>query len=759
MSEQLDLNLIPTARYAGQERPDLLGLYVAQSPRRPARGRGNDRLVLYLAVTGNAPLPPGKRDTILEDLAKLYFSTPGSVTSAMRAVADALNNMLLERNLRLTHSSRQGIGVLTQLVLRSKNLYLSLSGPAHVFLISSGQTQQYYDPAMSNRGLGQGRTPPVAYYQTRLQSNDTVVLSALPAPEWNTTTLAGYYGQGPESLRRKLFHQTLMDVNAVLIHARLGRGRFYLPPSVPSRQERPAIEDQPPAVQGTPQPVAQSALQEQINDPVMESARRDAGVETDAAVRQVASELEAVSGGSGTDLTPHEEAFASTGGPAARRTRLPAWPKPDFSVLWRFLAAVGVPLVKVFQRIGNAFDTFMSRLLPGDMPATTLAFIALAVPVIVVTMAYWTYRRLGETTLLAEIYTQAHEQAVVAVGQADLLAQRAEWEQVLVILQQAVEYGSTPQIDALRGEARHALDDLDMVRRVNFQPVFSEPLPDTVRIVRLVSVDNDLYLLDGESGNVIRALPTNQGYVIDNGFQCGPGPVGVTDLGPLIDILPWPHGYQPAATILALEAGGRLVYCQPDMPAQQQILGQPTVPLGKLTGFTIDLVDLYVLDPDSNAIWLYAGNDYEGTPRFIFGDQVPDLIGVNDLVINRDQLYLLNLDGSITLCDVSLLEGAPTRCAKQPYIDFRPGRENTQLVTTNPFSQILFSPPPDPSLFLLEPQSHAIYHFSLRTLTFQRQYLSLEPLSPRPATAFFVDPIMRNIFLAIGNQIYFASLP
>jgi len=100
MAANLDLNLLPVARYAGREYPELLCLHVAQPQRRRARGRENDRLILYLAMLGNAPLPPGQQEEALVGLAKLFYETPGSLTAALRRTAEELNKSLLERNLR-----------------------------------------------------------------------------------------------------------------------------------------------------------------------------------------------------------------------------------------------------------------------------------------------------------------------------------------------------------------------------------------------------------------------------------------------------------------------------------------------------------------------------------------------------------------------------------------------------------------------------------------------------------------------------------
>ena len=178
----LDLNILPFARYAGQEYPDLMGLHVAEPPRNAARGRATDRLVLYLVMTGNAPLPPAKQTQLLESLAKLYFSTSGTATSAMRTVAEQLNELLLQRNLNMANSGRQGMGVLTQVVIRENQVYLAHSGPNHAYLIAAGGAEYFFDAEMESASLGQGRIAPVAYHHASLQANDTLFLAAQAAP-------------------------------------------------------------------------------------------------------------------------------------------------------------------------------------------------------------------------------------------------------------------------------------------------------------------------------------------------------------------------------------------------------------------------------------------------------------------------------------------------------------------------------------------------------------------------------------------------
>jgi hypothetical protein len=771
MPATLDLSLIPVARYAGQDYPDLLCLHAAAPPRRAARGREVDRLILYLAMAGNAPLPPGKQDELLAGLAKLYYATPGSATSAMRKVAEELNSSLLERNLRLANSSRQELGVLTQVVLRGQQLFVAQSGPAHAFLIAADEVSHFHDPEMADRGEGQSRVASISFFQAELQPNDTLLLAAQPAAEWNADTLRGLHGQGPESLRRRLLPGALGDVNAVLIQARAGKGVYYLPRPVPPQ---PAAKPAPPASRsdaataatGQPSPARTAPVQAPLPppEPVDELA---------AVALPVVLAASAASEPDGSTAAAEAPAAVSPATPAAPVEPLPAaTPSPAHPPAGRVarekLAAFAAVLAGGLGRIRQTIHTLLVRMLPEDVfgaiPSSVMAFIALAVPIVTVTVASVVYFRLGRDAQYALIYSQAQQTATQGLAQTDIAKKRTDLEATLALLDKAESYQAVPGTDtqALRQQVQVALDELDKVRRVNYQPAIIGGLAASANVTRIVALDDDLYLLDSTRGSALRARLTSQGYEIDQTFQCGPDVEGITSIGPLIDIAIWPPGYKPQASLLGMDALGNVLYCQSDEPPQVDRLAVPsTDSWGKIASFTLDLGDAYVLDLPSNGLWIYWRSNFSEEPSMFFNDEIPDLQNVTDFTVNRDDLYLLSTDGSLALCTYSSMQGVPTRCSTPAYVDFRPGRENMPLVPAAPFTQIQNTQPPDPSLFLLESLNQAIFHFSLRNLAFQGQYLPdpQDNLPDQPATAFAVDNIRRNLFLAIGSQVYYAVLP
>jgi hypothetical protein len=712
----------------------------------------------------------------------------------MRKIAIELNELLLERNLHLAGSSRQSLGLFIQVVVRGQQVYLAQSGPIHSYLVTAKEVQCFSDSAPTGsqqaveQALGQGRVTPLSFFQATLQPNDTIILSAQPSPDWNTDSLAGFHGQGPESLRRRLLSQPTVDLNAVLIQAKPGKGNFYFFRTSSPQLAKPMVGREPGAGiaglkrllpesrgAGKPKPVEQEITFE-----------REEALVSKVVPTELPSEATTVPGSEIITPTPEslETSVTLITGPAVpapstaqeassnklSKITTPTKGKIHLEPVWNFFIAIGIPIVRIWRAISKGTRVLLGRMLPGTpfitIPSSVMALIALVIPVVIVVISSIAYFRLGRHTQYEILYSQAERMAVQAIEQNDLLTKRAELEATLDILQRAEYYLVTPDTQALRTEIRQALDELDLVRRVDYKAAIIGGLQTTINITRLVVSYDDLYLLDSTGGNVIHAKSTEQGYEIDTSFECGSGSVGGVTIGPIVDIASWPAGYDPKASILALDAAGNAIFCSPDESARpNKVTPSSSESWEHVVAFTLDQGDLYLLDLPSNQVWIYWRSKLDEEPARYFDQEIPKLQDVSDLEVNRSDLYLLHEDGLLTLCLYGTMDVTPTRCSNVSYTDFRPGRENSVLIPPSPFIQIVTSPPPDPSLFLLEPVSHAIYHFSLRNLAFQRQFLpenllsSSESSQNKQATAFAVDTIHRMLYLAIGNNVFYAVMP
>ena len=182
MITKLDINLLALARQAGKDQTGLPGFYAVSPPRRTARGRADDYLIILLSCTGGAPFPTNLQEQWFERMSQAYYQTPGSTTAAMRAAAQALNQQLFDRALRGA-GTRQGLGLLTLAVVRSEQIFLAQCGPQHAFVIAPDRLDHFYDPENAGSGLGVARTVAIRFFQSA-SAPQRVRARHPPAPAW-----------------------------------------------------------------------------------------------------------------------------------------------------------------------------------------------------------------------------------------------------------------------------------------------------------------------------------------------------------------------------------------------------------------------------------------------------------------------------------------------------------------------------------------------------------------------------------------------
>src|SRR5574341_482654 len=149
-----DLNILPIHRTNGQELASLPGLMAVTPPRKHARGREHDSLILYLMLSGNTTFSTGELKQWMDNAAKLFYQSPGPLTSAMRKAAGSINTMLLESNLSTAGRGQHVLGLVVLTVIRENQCTLLLSGPTHAVWVSEGQSRHIREPALSGKGLG-----------------------------------------------------------------------------------------------------------------------------------------------------------------------------------------------------------------------------------------------------------------------------------------------------------------------------------------------------------------------------------------------------------------------------------------------------------------------------------------------------------------------------------------------------------------------------------------------------------------------------
>jgi len=421
-------------------------------------------------------------------------------------------------------------------------------------------------------------------------------------------------------------------------------------------------------------------------------------------------------------------------------------------------------------------SAFIQSVLPNLLPGTgtgeaqsgsSMAFVAIVVPLVVVIVSSVIYGRYGTVTQYQENYAKALEQAALARGQSDPAEVRRDWDSTLFYLQRAEGYRRTQDSENLRQEAQTALDNMDGILRLDFNPAIIGALSPSIQISQMAATDTDLYMLDSVRGAVKRAFMTSQGYEVDPAFHCDPGQYGTTVVGPLIDIKPLPMSNIYNARVLAMDRNGTLLYCGLSDPVAVTLV-PPQLGWRGIAAFALDAdgKNLYVLDPAGSAIWQYAGTfgEFTDLPIMFFGEQVPqNMSAAIDLAANDADLYLLFQDGHVTACPQIRYDVAPVRCTDPAtFVDTRPERQPGPKITDAVFTRMTFASAPDPSLYMLEPLTRAVYRFSPRSdsMELRGQFRAAldqsNALSSGPATAMAISP-NRYIFLSVGNQVFFAT--
>lgn len=758
-----EFEVSPFCIEAGLEQREMPGLFAANAPRRAARLRSQDQLLLLFTQLGSAPLPPNLQQELLSRLAETYFTSAGSVTAGLKATAERLNDFLLNRNLRSARLGGQLEGVLQMAAVHGSAVYLVHAGSAHTFVAGQTRVEHFGESSPNVRGLGLARVTNLRFFTAELAPGDVIVLAAEPPDSWSVENLNGLSRLTAAQLRDKLTYQ-LLDLHAVGLKVSEGKGEIHWNKSGAAAEPEP-MPARPPAAK--PAGVFLSGK------PLVERVQATHAVRTPAAPLAHTPADAAPVTATAAEPAPSPRGQSTPRKDAPRPAAVTRTPRaPSQAALGAARAASGglAFLKKILGSLGQALSKLVARAIPGqpegglNLSPQTMLFIALAVPVVVVAIASTVYFQRGRGQQHESYFHTAQQFAEQAAGQKDLALQRGDWEQTLFWLDKADSYGTTAEASQLRSKAQSALDGYDRIVRLAYRPALDVRLASDVNITRIAATPNDLYLLDASQGRVLRLYSNGQNYEEDKQFSCGPGKAGSAIIGPLVDIAVLPPNNDSKATVMGIDGNGNLLYCIPNSQVvDSRVLPPPDAHWGKITHMVLFQNTLYVLDPQTNAVYTFQGDggpNFGTPPHLYFDNQIPHMSDVIDLAADQEFLYLLHADGTMTTCSSS---GFATECADPaPYGDDRLGRPNApKTLEDTKFLLLQATTPPDPSLYVLDKRANAIYHFSLRKLNFQRQYRSVLhadfPLPDRAPSAFTITP-NRRVVQAFGNQVFFSPL-
>lgn len=814
----LDLTLSPLYRINGQEIANLPGLLALTPPQNAARGREKDRLIVYLLLTGNSIFSTSEYLQVAQDAGNAFYQTTGPLTRALRTAADFVNKILLERNITTSSRGQYAIAWLTLAALRDTQCTLSISGPMHAYWFGQNETRHIHEPVASGKGLGTNQTTNIHYAQTTISAGDRMLFFGRAPSAWDSM-LNDPNPSSLDAMRRRLSTLTSADLNAVLIQATDGAGVLNLLNGTPESKETkkeestsplPLISSLPRREEtiSTPKPLA--PIQENTFEPVSPADIQQPSAyaiapEREEAIQQSPSQTSPLANlprnttprnfpssiprlNTPSQTNPSEsiintapeadeeeiletEKFPE---PAPIQPKQPETPREP-SVRTRQTAkalATGIQSTRrISETISEKFRNFLPRLLPnsetGELPTPpstlTMMFMAILIPLIVVTIASVVYLRYGRSQQYDTYLRQAQDMKAQALTLSNPIEQRIAWDNVITSVGLAEAHRETSETISLREEANTNRDKLLGITRLQFNTAFSSNLG--IEVSRMAASEFDLFLLNAATGDVLRAQPATSGggYQLDTTFNCKPGVYGNYTVGPLVDIVALPSLKSINATLLGIDASGNLLYCAPGQIAQAIPLPVPDTNWGRVTAFTLENGNLYVLDAPARAVWVYNGKDgtFIDQPYFFFGGQTPEKQDVIDLVISGDNLYMLHADGHLSTCSYSRVESVPTRCEDpSPLVNPIAAYQDINLFANAHFTQMLFNAQPDQSILLLDADSQSVLRFTPRSLELQNQFLpKSSKANPIPAGAIGAITVGPNhvLYLSLRGQVYFAT--
>ena len=753
-----NLDIYPMYFKAGKPEPQLPGLLAINPPRRSGRGREVDQLIALIHLVGKTDLTGEALDKWLEKKAALFYSSPGSVTNALRLMAESINNELLERNLKKAGTGPQVNGSLYLLVMRKDILYTMVIGSAKILVLNGSSAVEYIDTSNHARGLGVTQEITCHFNQMVVSGEQSILLAPAGSPQWTLSSLEDAGKLKVEELVARLLVDRPMGMRAALIHLTEGSGQIAVKSfSVAPGDAKTTPDNHVAATEPDTQAVSRSEFQQVVASATQPEATLLPlpGFETVVTPSETGSDAHTLPG------QPIRFETSQTGDEKTDR-REPRRGLRERKVVKKQDKSIGVTESRLTEVLKKTKSSSLT------VPRYLYLLFAIAVPLVIAAIAVSVYINQGRTQQFAYYFTEGQKYAdLAAKAKDDPVMHSFNLQASLMYLQKAAQYGSTEESTLLQATIQQQLDELQGVVRLNMRPIsLSEPAGN-VNIKQIVATNTDLYMLDSESGKALHYDLFGEEYVLDKGFDCGPNPNNpMNSIGKLVDIIGLPAGNSFGATLFGIDAYGNIEFCIPGESGVVSSLIAPDAGWQEIKAVSMYQNYLYIMDPGNNAVFSYAGTGilFEDKPRLFFDDVIPDMRQAVDFEVYADELYILRSNGEMVECTYSHMKSYKlTECVDPaPYSDMRSGQTaQTVNFPDSEFIQMRMTPAPDSSIYLLDAHGTGIYHFSLqRNLQkiYQPGFTDPEYSPKGKVTSVGFSP-GKTIFMAFGSQIYTAAMP
>ena len=221
-----NLNIYPVYLREGKFENTLPGLIALSPPRKCARGRESDQLIVQVHLIGQTSITSQALQDWLLKKGDLFYKVPGTVTNAMRMVAESINSELLDRNLKKAGDGSQVNGSLSLVVIKKNISYHLIIGNSRIFILKDPDAVEIEDGENHPRGLGVNQTITCRFSQFELADNDTILIAPVASRTWNIESLRGSNQLSIDALSRRLFNQAPANLKGALIRLTQGTGQI-----------------------------------------------------------------------------------------------------------------------------------------------------------------------------------------------------------------------------------------------------------------------------------------------------------------------------------------------------------------------------------------------------------------------------------------------------------------------------------------------------------------------------------------------------
>ncbi len=825
-----DLYVLPLALYEQKESSSVEGYYVSAASRRAARTRESDLILLKFSSPRKLLSADIQEiDKYLQKTAASFFRTNGPVTTAIRKCGGFLNDLIVKFN-QGRKVSQILTGNLQIAVFHGEEAYLAHAGSAVSFVINNERPAVFVNQAAGSQGIGVTKAIKFTFFHAELKNGDRIVLSSHPPQGWTKTALSEESRNSISHLRKVLLTKAERDFEAVILQVRKGSGAIHLLRLDGSALEHTTtFEDEEtelsisltPSEQVDLAPIELGTEQEQrivknleSEQAVQEVSRVEPAAEIPVDSPVDKPELQIPFGYFQSDQSTHSfpgngivqnekqliEKESTDKLKSSRQDIIFAdqkWvPEPavdegfdqrkqktsiDFSqTLAKWLLSIKNFLVNATSKseaINSSLSENTAKLISRSNPAaagsnsnlslTSMFFIAILVPVLVVAVSMTIYFRSGRGEQHQKFVLQASALVTQANEEIDDVKRLIVLQDALLFLDEAEKYGKTDVSQELRLIVQKHLDDLQGVTRLQLQASVPTGIDRRINISRMVVNSNeDLYALDQVTGRVLRMVATRPDYEVDTTFMCGPGKFGMTVVHELVDIDLISFSNSRNATIIGIDRGGSVILCSPGSEPFAVTVKVPEMGWGQIHAIGFNGYSLYILDIDERTRDIYRlpadGLSFDGNPESIFSGNIPvDLADTADIALYESQLYVLSKSGKLMGCALDNVQIQCTADIGYGIIQSGQERQTIDMIAGTDFVQIQTTQPPDPSIYFLDQLNGSVYHFSL-ALNMQKQispdFVSLQSAPENPMTAFTVSPYGVMHF-AYGHDLYFGYVP